>query len=328
MPVDLARKPTRKVWCKGFSPLILYIAVVLCVILPAFCYERELNEISNRIGDQVAKVGKTRVAVVDFTDLQGNVTELGRFLAEELSIALSESAKGFRVIDRTHLRTILQEHKLAATGIIDPQTAKRLGEIAGVDALVTGTVTPFGDSIRLSVKTLDVSTAEIVGASSVDIPRTKAIDDLLAKGIAGGARPAGAPSASQQPTQGSSGAVSVEDNDFLIEIHKCSRSGKTVNCEGSITNKAERSRTFGFSYDGNYMVDDLANAYPLDRSVFKTGRAELHSQLPVKFRLRFKEVRAEASKANIVIEYNFSRGSALPHPNSKVLLRDILLQSE
>jgi len=55
-------------------------------------------------------------------DLQGNVTELGRFLAEELSGALVNDSRGFRVIDRAHLKAILQEHKLAATGLIDPQT--------------------------------------------------------------------------------------------------------------------------------------------------------------------------------------------------------------
>ena len=59
--------------------------------------------------------------MVDFTDLQGNVTELGRFLAEELSITLSESEKGFEIVDRTHLKAILQENKLSTTGLMDPR---------------------------------------------------------------------------------------------------------------------------------------------------------------------------------------------------------------
>ncbi len=35
-----------------------------------------------------------------------------------------------KVIDRTHLKAILHEHKLASTGLIDPQTARQLGRIA------------------------------------------------------------------------------------------------------------------------------------------------------------------------------------------------------
>ena len=123
------------------------------------------------------------IAVVDFTDLQGNVTELGRFLAEEFSVTFAGAGKGFEVVDRTHLKSILAEHKLSATGIMDPQTARKLGQIAGVDALITGTITPFGDSIRLSVKILDTATAKVIGASSGDIPKTKAIEELLARGI-------------------------------------------------------------------------------------------------------------------------------------------------
>jgi curli biogenesis system outer membrane secretion channel CsgG len=67
---------------------------------------------------------------------------VGTFLAEEFSVALATGSGGFEVIDRTNLKTLLQEHKLAATGIIDPQTARKVGEIAGVQALVAGTVTP------------------------------------------------------------------------------------------------------------------------------------------------------------------------------------------
>jgi hypothetical protein len=72
---------------------------------------------------------------------------------------------------------------------MDPQTARKLGQIAGVDALVTGTITPFGDSIRLSVKILDTATARVIGASSGDIAKTKAIEELLARGIETGTPP-------------------------------------------------------------------------------------------------------------------------------------------
>lgn len=149
----------------------------------SLAYEKEMGRISSAIAESIAKSGKKTIAVVDFTDLQGNVTELGRFLAEEFSVTLAGAGKGFEVVDRTHLKSILAEHKLSATGMIDPQTAKKLGQIAGVGAIITGSVTPFGDSVRISVKVLATDTAKIIGASSGDIAKTKAIEELLARGI-------------------------------------------------------------------------------------------------------------------------------------------------
>ncbi len=149
----------------------------------ADAYEKEIKTLSSALAESIVTSGKRSIAVVDFTDLQGNVTELGRFLAEEFSASLSELGKGFEVVDRTHIKSLLKEHQLAQTGLIDPQTARKLGEIAGVQALVTGTLTPFGDSIHLAVKVLDTATAKVIGASRGDIAKTKAIEELLTKGI-------------------------------------------------------------------------------------------------------------------------------------------------
>src|SRR5712692_2319135 len=152
----------------GFALLLAAIAAE-----PAFA--QDMKTVSSSLASRIAASGRKTVAVVDFTDLEGCPTKLGRFLAEELSVDLVGDAKGFEVIERTQLKVILQEHKLATTGLIDPQTARKLGQIAGVDALVTGTITPFGDSVRLSVKALDTTTAKTIAASTIDVPKTKTI---------------------------------------------------------------------------------------------------------------------------------------------------------
>lgn len=133
------------------------------------------------IADSIAGPGRKNVAVVDFTDLQGNATELGRTWAEEISLALASLGRGFKVIDRTHLKAILQEHRLSATGLMDDQTVKRLGQFVGVDALVTGSITPLGDSMRLLAKVLDTKTAQLIAPCTVELPRTEAVDRLHAR---------------------------------------------------------------------------------------------------------------------------------------------------
>jgi TolB-like protein len=147
--------------------------------------QRELPAAAASLADEIAMTKVRSLAVVDFTDLQGNVTELGRFIAEEMALGLVTAKKQLSVIDRTHLRALLQEHKLASSGIIDPATARKLGEIAGVEALVTGTITPLGDSVRLVVKVLDTNTARILAASSVELAKTRTIEELMARDIGG-----------------------------------------------------------------------------------------------------------------------------------------------
>ena len=170
---------------KSLTAFFCILLVAFSVIFPklTLAYEQEISNLSSAIAWKASAAGKKTIAVVDFTDLQGNVTELGRFLAEELSVSLSSASKGFDVVDRTHLKSLLAEHKLSSTGLIDPKTARELGKIAGVDALVTGTITPFGDSIRLSIKVLDTETAKVIGASTANIAKTKAIEELLTRGI-------------------------------------------------------------------------------------------------------------------------------------------------
>ena len=114
------------------------------------------------MAENIAKAGKKRIAVVDFTDLQGNITELGRFIAEEMSVDFTMTAKGFEVIDRNHLNRILAEHKLSLSGIVDQKTVQKLGQIAGVDALVTGSITPLDRSIRVVCKVIATDTARVI----------------------------------------------------------------------------------------------------------------------------------------------------------------------
>ncbi|MFH1673208.1 MAG: FlgO family outer membrane protein [Pseudomonadota bacterium] len=169
------------------NKVLIVLFITLVFLLPdsknAIAYEKEINAIASTLADNISTSGKKSIAVVDFTDLQGNVTELGRFLSEEFSVALSESGKRFEVVDRSQLNSILKEQQFTLSGLVDPKTVQKIGAIAGVQCLVTGTLTPFGDSIRLSVKVLDTSTARVIGGSRGDIAKTKAIEELLARGV-------------------------------------------------------------------------------------------------------------------------------------------------
>jgi TolB-like protein len=304
---------------KALRPILVLICVLTSIASPASAYQQEINALSTRLAESLAKSGKKTIAVVDFTDLQGNVTELGRFLAEEFSVALTERANGFAVIDRTHLRVILEEHKLSTTGIIDPKTARKLGEIAGAEALLTGSITPFGDSVRLSVKVLDTATARMIGAATADIPKTQAIADLLSKGVQDQTRdlvPQSETSAKGMPLGSAKDEAFVAYfGDHVLTVQGCRRTGANAICSGYVVNKGDQTQRFGLrTY---YFTDNLGNQsqrhYPGIRGIVATVPG-----VPVKLDFTLSEVARNATSITLV----FEMGGAGPD----VILRDIILE--
>jgi len=232
---------------------VAILAMGLVTVYNLSAYEAEINKLSATMAEKIAAAKKAKVAVVDFTDLQGDVTELGRFIAEEFSVALAGAGKGFKVVDRTHLKSIIKEHKLSEKGIIDPKTARKLGKIAGVEALVTGTLTPFGDTVRIAVKILDTDTAEIIDANRGNIAKTEAIKDLIGTSVTLKIPSANLTGKSGKPLR------TVEADGFVFQLMSSKFSNKTITFSFVITNpgKDKYLRMYGdgssklFDYEGN-----------------------------------------------------------------------------
>jgi len=64
-------------------------------------------------------------------------------LSDMLISALVKTG-AFEVIERTELQKLMNEHKLRAEGVLDPETAARAGKVLGVDLLIGGKLTEFG----------------------------------------------------------------------------------------------------------------------------------------------------------------------------------------
>lgn len=147
--------------------------------IPAWAEGDEIKVLATDIALKMQSAGKTTVAVVDFTDLRGEVRELGRFIAEELSGELT-NAGGVEVVDRNHLKKILREQQFSTSGLADPATIQKLGRLTGARAIVTGTFTPLDNTIRVSCKVISSETGRVITAGKVDMAKTDAIEDLLA----------------------------------------------------------------------------------------------------------------------------------------------------
>lgn len=167
------------------NPSLIIVAIlsfILVTSVQAQEMDTELSDLANKLATLTKENDKKKVTVLDFTDLQGVGSELGRYVAEELTVNLVIAKKtNFAVLDRANLKKILAEHKLTATGLIDPENAKKLGQFAGVDALILGTIVSRGSKVSVTAKIITTDTAEIVGAAKAEFKMDEDVRELSTK---------------------------------------------------------------------------------------------------------------------------------------------------
>jgi len=134
---------------------------------------------------------KKRVAVIEFEDKAGYGHNVGRGVSDMLVTSLVESDK-FLVIERAELDEILKEQGLGMSGAVTPQSAAKVGQLLGVEIMITGSVTEFGTKenkvgggigsiggfnigvkkssarVAVDIRMVDVNTGEIIVAKSAE----------------------------------------------------------------------------------------------------------------------------------------------------------------
>jgi len=87
------------------------------------------------------------IAVLGFevSDLSGSLAEsvradMGTAMVAAMEVPLVRSRR-FTVVTRVDLEKVLDEVALATTGVLDPAQAREFGRVAGVNVIVTGTIT-------------------------------------------------------------------------------------------------------------------------------------------------------------------------------------------
>jgi len=162
--------------------LVIFVALTIS-IFPLIAsaqsgLDQRVAELSQQISKEMTLYQKTAIAVVEFTDLRGAVTDFGRFLAEELITRLFQSKK-FKVIERQLLNKILAEQALSLTGVIDPNSAKQIGRVLGVDAIVSGTVTDLAQSLRVNARLISTQSGKIFAVASTEIFKDESVIKLM-----------------------------------------------------------------------------------------------------------------------------------------------------
>ncbi len=114
--------------------MMRYLTVITIFLLAILCLQASAQGLSAL---------KKRVAVVNFEDRSGYGHNIGKGVADMLVTALVESGQ-FTVIEREELDEVLKEQGLGLTGTVTPQSAAKVGQLLGVQRIITGSITEFG----------------------------------------------------------------------------------------------------------------------------------------------------------------------------------------
>jgi curli biogenesis system outer membrane secretion channel CsgG len=126
---------------------------------------------------------KPRVAVMDFDNKSGyGGWRLGQGASDMLSTEMVKIGK-FRMMERERIASIIKEQRLGTSGLVNASTAAQIGKIIGVEYIITGAVTQYGESrsggggrgvnvgtrgysAAVDIRLVDTTTGEIVFADS------------------------------------------------------------------------------------------------------------------------------------------------------------------
>jgi TolB-like protein len=146
----------------------------------AMALDDAIGTVAEAIAEKIDGRGLT-LAVPDIPTLGGHTTVLGRYVAEELVIALYR--RGISVVERSLLDRAMSELRLGLTDLMSVTAVKRFGRLVGARAILVGTLTDIGESVRLNVRIVAVETGQVVGAASGSLPRDPQTTAMLGQPV-------------------------------------------------------------------------------------------------------------------------------------------------
>ena len=129
------------------------------------------------------KSTKPRLAVLEFKNKADNQWwyKGGAEAAQDVFVTELVKSGKYRVVEREQLEALMREKNLTLSGDVDPSTAIRIGKLLGVNYLLAGAVTEYGNTnvggggfgvsagkkkfvAAMNARLIDTSTGEIVWA--------------------------------------------------------------------------------------------------------------------------------------------------------------------
>ncbi len=151
-------------------------------------HANEMEKLNSGIGilaDKIIKQMQSHnvklIAMGDFDNSNGKTLFERNIEIGLVNSIVTKNLSDISVIERKNLSEVLKEQKLSSTGLLAKKTRAKLGEILGVEAIVTAETTVLKREVTVNVRMYSINTGRILAAPSYTFPRNETIDELLSQ---------------------------------------------------------------------------------------------------------------------------------------------------
>ncbi len=124
--------------------IILFIVLAITTVSPMF-----------------ADDARTRVAVFNTTTTDEAIDEGMKTAVREIISSTLVNSGNYDIVERSLLEQVMQEQQFSNSGAVDDKDATEIGKLAGANKIVLSMVTMTGRRYMMSVKMIDVKTANV-----------------------------------------------------------------------------------------------------------------------------------------------------------------------
>ncbi|WP_139164049.1 hypothetical protein [Desulfoluna spongiiphila] len=160
-----------------------------------FSYESgvdgQISTLSTQVAKQLTRRRIRRVAVKEFTRIDGKRKQLEKYLEMEVSDKLFKT--GYFTVVRSEMLDAtgedsilgLVESAVTKNSDIKEEDARKVGRALNIDAIVVGHTVVLGSAVKLSIQLISTSTGSVFGSASAMIAKDRNIRTLLDEKAAG-----------------------------------------------------------------------------------------------------------------------------------------------
>jgi TolB-like protein len=263
------------------SSIIVSLILLSSSSFGASNLEAGVAEVGKSIAQSMQKEGKKKIAVIEFSDLNDNVNDLGRFLAEELinELLKNKEDKGYEIVERRQLNKVLKQLKLSSSGLLDPKSMKEVGKVLNVDAIVTGSLTDLGNDIKVNARIISVESAKIISSASTKIPKVGSVAKLMGENsVKVTSSNSSSSTTTAQPSKKSTkGKYLFENKEISIEFKNLegSTNSSWAYINAIYTNKTDKVLEIQIDKKRSYMMDDNGVRWNISEAIFFDEKAPL-----------------------------------------------------
>lgn len=160
--------------------LAIFVLSSMAFADPPLALDAGLENLAGQIIAKLPVTARQTVAVTNFTDLDGKITDLGKYLAVKIPLKLVNSGD-CDVIDPQEVGDTAIANNININKTISRETAKSLGKSLEATLICTGSITNFGSYIELNVKLISTQSGLSIAGLTVSIQVDEQVSKLIGK---------------------------------------------------------------------------------------------------------------------------------------------------